>query len=235
MSLHNIKRSCYTILNTTNKLGEISQSIYGKEVPMDTVQMLHTYAKRKKGVRGSITTSELKKHNITAYQLRKMTQSGDVLHITRGLYLLDGYQLDEFYVIQHILGDCIFSFGTALQFHGLSYFSHDICVSISKGRKTPRLYNEHPHVSVTFAEKQTLFLGSEKAQTTMGTEIYIYSLERLFCEYIIHQRTHELGFQLCVRKLKETQQQSLNKIKYYAKELSIQDNNDYLEILHSLE
>lgn len=133
--------------------------------------------------KGFAQTKELTQKGFHHTYLRKLSTSGRIVKIKRGLYRLSGINpSSELPEIARIIPDGVICLGSALSFYKLgTYEPKDYHVAILKGRKiklpvAPLIKLYH------FSEKQ-YSTGIEKTLID-GCTILIYDKEKTICDFI---------------------------------------------------
>lgn len=83
---------------------------------------------------GIIRTRDIVKAGLRREVLSRMVEEGVLNQESRGIYILSGEWPDEYVMLQKKYPKCIFSYGTAMYFWGMSDRVPDpIVVSVSQG------------------------------------------------------------------------------------------------------
>jgi predicted transcriptional regulator of viral defense system len=139
---------------------------------------------------GVLSTKEIESNGFSRVILKKYIENDKIEKIKRGLYILKGKYIDEFYIFQRIYPGAIFSYNTALYFHNLSERTPRIMdVTIYTG------YNPHrfdSRVNVHRVSKKIINLGVIKMKSPQGMKIRVYDIERTVCDIIKNNKNMDL-------------------------------------------
>jgi len=134
---------------------------------------------------GIIRTEEIEKIGIGRYHIKDLVENGLLVRETHGLYSIPDEKPDEYCIIQARSNRLIFSYGTALFFHGLSdRVPGTIDVSLPQGYNASRIKKSYPMLRVHYVQSDILEYETSEAITPQGYNIIIYSPERCICELI---------------------------------------------------
>ncbi len=138
---------------------------------------------------GIITTKEIESLGIGRYHLKDYVSSGLLIRESKGIYSVAKEMPDEYAVIQKGLQKAVYSYGTALFFHGLSdRVPRTIDMTLPQGYNASRLKIKNPNLRIHYVKLEVLDVGAEKLKTPQGSTVKAYSKERCICDLIKHQK-----------------------------------------------
>ena len=108
---------------------------------------------------------------------------------SKGIYSVTREMPDEFAVLQKRSQKAIYSYGTALFFHGLSdRVPRTIDMTLPQGYNASRLKKANPDLRIHYVQSCVLELGSEYLKTPQGSIVRAYNRERCICDLIKNQK-----------------------------------------------
>jgi len=168
---------------------------------------------------GIISIDDFKNNGITKYEIQKLINEGKISRLYRGIYLINGYFPDEFYLFQKRFKNTVFSYNTACYLLGYSErtpYSFDITTYSGDGTR-----NFDTNVKIHYIKRENLDLGKIKVNTPMGNEVFCYDRERILCDLIGGNNTNidkEENNEI-VRKMFDERKIDTVKLINYAKKL----------------
>lgn len=182
---------------------------------------------------GLITTKEIENLGIGRHNIKNYVQNGLLIKEAKGIYSIASEIPDEYALIQKRSSKAIFSFGTALFFHGLSdRVPRIIDITLPQGYNASRLKNAIPNLRIHYVKSEILNLGVQEIKTPQGSVVKTYNKERCICDLIKHQE--KLDKQLFIQAIKiyfTEPYAPLNLIKM-AKVIDVEDEvRKYMEVL----
>ena len=132
---------------------------------------------------GIVTSAMLTKNNIPRLYLKKMTDSGELIYICRGIYASPNAWEDEMFILQAKFPKGIFSHETALYIHGLT-------------DRTPMKYSmvfpygyhaisvKAENISERHAVKEIYNLGITTDKSPCDNNIRLYNIEKTLCDVV---------------------------------------------------
>lgn len=133
---------------------------------------------------GILQASEIKKFGIDNKVLQRMTESGVIERIGRGLYLDANCMEDEYLVAWYRCKKGVFSHETALFFHGLcDRTPFRLAMTIPSGYNS-RILKDTEHYQFFYCKPELHELGIDTAISPYGAQIRIYNKERTICDCI---------------------------------------------------
>lgn len=157
---------------------------FGEEYSNDYFETLMAYQKIiiiGQNNNGYITSKEVSENSINRQYISMLGKKGAIEKVTRGIYVLKGVVLDDFYIFQLKYPKTIFSHNTALYFYNLTEefpYKFDITCSRSYNVKSIKDNN------IFYVDKDLIELGKIKIETKYGNVINIYDIERTICDII---------------------------------------------------
>jgi len=154
-----------------------------------TIDILYEKAQQSDGL---ITTKEIENLGIGRYNIKKLVERGILMKESQGIYSTGGEVPDEFIAIQKRSKKAIYSYGTALFFHGLSdRVPRIIDMTLPQGYNASRLKKSNPDLRIHYVKPEILELGAEEIQTPQGSFVKAYNKERCICDLIKDQKRVE--------------------------------------------
>lgn len=134
---------------------------------------------------GLVKTSDIEKAGIARYKIQDFVESGILVRESRGIYSLATEMTDEYAAIQRRSGKFIYSYGTALFFHGLSdRVPSTIDVTVPQGYNVSRVKKDYSNLRFHYVKPELLMFGIETANSPQGSTIVIYNKERCICDIV---------------------------------------------------
>ena len=180
---------------------------------------------------GVITTRKVSELGIGRSILKVLTDSGDLIRCSRGIYMQPHEWEDEFYLLQKRYAQGILSHGTALYLHGCSER-----VPLSIHMTFPTSYNcrslKQENVLVTRVLPENYMLGITSTLTPSGNTVRVYDIERSLCDVVRGSGDDIQITQYAMKKYAASKQRDINKLMKYAKQLRVEPKiRRYMEVL----
>lgn len=138
---------------------------------------------------GLITTKEIEGLGIGRYNIKDYLSEGLLVRESKGIYSVAKEMPDEYAVIQKRSQKAIYSYGTALFFHGLSdRVPRTIDLTLPQGYNASRLKKANPGLRIHYVQPDVLNLGVEELKTPQGSMVRAYNKERCICDLIKNQK-----------------------------------------------
>lgn len=168
---------------------------------------------------GIITTKQIEGIGISRVHIKQFIESGIIERVKKGIYIARDMIEDEFYIFQMKNNNSIFSYNTAMYFHGETERTpHEIDVTIYSGYNTQRFPK---NIRVHYVKKENLNLGVITLETPYGFNVKAYNLERIVCDIlkgrnigIDKEQTNKF-----IRNVLKNKKVDISKIYKYAREL----------------
>jgi len=168
---------------------------------------------------GIITTKQIEEIGISRVHIKQFIESGIIERVEKGIYIARDMIEDEFYIFQMKNNNAIFSYNTAMYFHGETERTpHEIDVTVYSGYNTQRFPK---NIRVHYVKKENLNLGVITLETPYGFNVKAYNLERIVCDIlkgrnigIDKEQTNKF-----IRNVLKNKKVDISKIYKYAREL----------------
>lgn len=145
--------------------------------------------KKAKEFDGLITTKEIESLGIGRYNIKDYVSEGLLVRESKGIYSVAKEMPDEYASLQKRSQKAIYSYGTALFFHGLSdRVPRTIDMTLPQGYNASRLKNANPSLRVHYVQPTVLNLGVEELRTPQGAMVKAYNKERCICDLIKNKK-----------------------------------------------
>ena len=136
--------------------------------------------------KGLITNKDIIDNNIPKSALNSLIKKADVEKVKNGVYNLKDTLTDEYYLLLYGNKDAVYSYFTALYFHGLCEMVpqiYDITVKKNYGGNLQK----NKKVRLHYVEDTIFELGKTTIKSPQGQEIIVYDVERCLCDIIKNQ------------------------------------------------
>lgn len=183
---------------------------------------------------GYLYTKDVTKAGIRREYLKKYLDRGSLIRESRGIYSFADSISDEFALLQSRCKKGIFSYGTALYFHGLSdRFPQMISMTVPKNYNVFYLKEELLHVEFHRIKPSLWDLGIIEINSPQGGKIKIYNKERCICDIIRNRkRTDPQIFAQALKGYFASKDRDNIQLIEYAKKFHIENKvQEYMEIL----
>ena len=138
---------------------------------------------------GLITTKEIEGLGIGRYNIKDYVSEGLLVRESKGIYSVAKEVPDEYAAIQKRSQKAIYSYGTALFFHGLSdRVPKTIDLTLPQGYNASRLKKANSDLRIHYVQPDVLNLGVEELKTPQGSMVRAYNKERCICDLIKNQK-----------------------------------------------
>lgn len=182
---------------------------------------------------GIITTKQVEDAGLSRTIIKSYVDDGSLIRESRGIYSLADIFVDEYKLIQMRSEKAIYSYGTALYFHGMSdRIPHIIDITIPQGYNVSRIKKDHPTTRFHFVKNELWEVGIIDIKSPMGAEVKVYDRERCICDFIRDRK--EVDKQLYTQAIKEyfKSGSKARKILKYGKMFGIEEMlRTYMEVL----
>ena len=174
-------------------------------------------AKKKNGF---LTNNDLKNNNIPTIYIYRLAKKEVFKKIEKGIFILNGYVEDEFYVIHLLYPKVVFCFETALYLNNLSnnQFSGYFGV-VSYNDNAPKYSGLH----IKRSRKNTIELGVTYIETPFGNKVKCYDKERCICDLFINKEEYDYEDRIYAINEYKSKYLNIKKLYEYAKTLKIYD------------
>ena len=183
---------------------------------------------------GYLYTKDVTNSGIRREQLKKYLDEGSLIRESRGIYSFSDNINDEFVLLQSRCKKGIFSYGTALYFHGLSdRFPQMISMTVPKTYNVFYLKEELFHVEFHRIKPSLWNIGITEMISPQGGKITVYDRERCICDMIRNRRkTDPQVFSQAIKGYFASKGRDNIRLMEYAKKFHIEEKvQEYMEIL----
>lgn len=150
------------------------------------IDIIYGEAKKSDGL---ITTKEIESLGVGRYNIKDFVNEGFLVRESKGIYSVSKEMPDEYAALQKRSQKAIYSYGTALFFHGLSdRVPRTIDVTMPQGYNASRLKKANPNLRIHYVKPEMLGLGIEEIKTPQGSTVKAYNRERCICDLIKNQK-----------------------------------------------
>lgn len=183
---------------------------------------------------GYLYTKDVTNAGIRRENLKKYLNEGVIVKESRGIYSFADEWNDEFVLLQERCKKGIFSYGTALYFHGLSdRFPDKISMTIPKDYNVFYLKEKLNNVEFHRVKSSLWDLGIIEMISPQGGNILVYDIERCICDIIKNKKKTDP--QIFIQGIKEyfsLKNHNYSKLIEYAKQFHIEEDiYMYMEVL----
>ncbi len=131
---------------------------------------------------GMITSAWCVKEGIPRIYLSRMTKSGELNRVSRGVYVTEGEIPDPYFLLQNASPVCIFSYVSALHLlDETDLIPNFMEVTVYSGYNASHLPE---NVLVHYIQKDLHNLGVTTKLTSSGHSVRTYNFERTICDLI---------------------------------------------------
>lgn len=185
---------------------------------------------------GTLSTSEIVNAGFSPGFLTYLSQKGEIVNETRGIWSLSETPIDDLATITKRWKRCIISYGTALWLHGLSDRTpHTIDLTVPEGYMPRTAHKEFPNINFHTVNKEKYSIGLSKAKTPAGNTVPVYDRERCICDALKARNSNNIDIQLFSDALKRyfsNPKLDMEKLSQYAKLLKVENElHRYTEVL----
>ena len=132
---------------------------------------------------GNLSMKEARAEGIAAATVQRLVDSGKLLKISRGYYVLDGHGVDELYMVQNRFSRGVFFHETALELYSLSTtIPKKIHLTVPASYHVERKNLEEEFVRIHKVKKEIFELGIIEIDSYQGNPIRVYDKERTICD-----------------------------------------------------
>ena len=182
---------------------------------------------------GLITTKEIENLGIDRHNIKRYVDDGLMVRESRGIYYMANEIPDEYTSIQKRSSKAVYSYGTALFFHGLSdRVPMWLDMTLPQGYNANRLKKDNPNLRIHYVKSEALSLGKERIKTPQGCSVTAYNKERCICDIIKDQK--KVDKQIYIDAIKAYFSSNYNAIELIkmAKTIGVENEvRKYMEVL----
>lgn len=183
---------------------------------------------------GYLYTKDVTSAGIRREQLKKYLDEGSLIRESRGIYSFADSINDEFVLLQSRCKKGVFSYGTALYFHGLSdRFPQMISMTVPKTYNVFYLKEELFHVEFHRIKPSLWSIGMMEMNSPQGGKIIVYDRERCICDMIRSRKQSDPQvFAQAIKGYFASKERDNLRLMEYARKFHIEEKvQEYMEIL----
>ena len=171
---------------------------------------------------GIITNKMLKPFGYSREYLNLMVKSNILDRVDRGIYCLNNFHEDSYYIFQQKYTKAIFSHMNSLYFYKLTEeYPTPLTITIPASYHVDKL---DTRCQIYYANKDIYNLGTTTVSTPYGNHVVCYDVERTICDIIKDQ--NKLDFEQIkksVRKYMGSNVKDIYKLSNYARQMKIEN------------
>jgi predicted transcriptional regulator of viral defense system len=173
---------------------------------------------------GIVTTKLVEEKGFGRHVLSTMLKKGLIERVENNTYSLKNVQVDNYYLLQLKYVNAIFSYDTALFFHGmLDRTPTDIHFTIPNSYSASELKKEK-NIVIYYAKDNIYNKGMTSLKTPYGNVVRSYNLEKTICDIINNEKMLDEKIYLdAVKKYIKKKKKDLVLLNKYAKMYNIED------------
>lgn len=183
---------------------------------------------------GLIFVRDAEVKGINRYRLSYLAKENKIDRVGQGVYALKDEIFDEYVLLQGNSKRVIYSYHTALYFHGLSdRVPSQIHISVPQGYNASRLKERFDDLVVHYVKKEVFELGKEIGTSPLGGEIVLYDVERTICDIVKDQKNIDSQvFSGAIKEYFAIGNINSRKLIKYARRLRVEEEiRRYLEVM----
>lgn len=181
-----------------------------------------------------LTVKQANDLGVGRHVLSDYVKQNKLVRVERGIYSLPNQWVDEYELLQQINKRLVYSYGTALYFHGLSdRVPHTIHVSVPQGYNAQHIKHVEWKIKIHYVKKENFEVGIETVSSPQGGLINVYDVERCVCD-IIRDKKHvdPQVFQDAIKRYFNLENKDLRKLLKYSELFNIEKEIwSYIEVL----
>lgn len=171
---------------------------------------------------GHIATAEIVKESINSSYITMLLKQNKIERIALGYLCIPGTRPDEYFKVTLKCRNAVFSYATALYFHGLiekEPDKFDVTLPLGHGGNLQKMN----HLKIHYASKNTIDIGVKIMKSPYGMKVRVYDLERIVCDMIKNKKRidPELYSKVLNDYLK-SEDKNIKKLLKYARLLNIE-------------
>ena len=193
---------------------------------MKNIEILKSYIEKNNGI---LLSKDVKKLNIHKQYIKILCNENYIERKEKGVYVIKGKNVNEFFLLQQRYKAGIFSHNTALYFHHLTDrtpLKYDLTF-----KNNVRLNNEiiKPH----YIKEDKYELGLTELKLEDGTTIKLYDIERTIIDILRDRKKIDLQiFNIAMNEYMKRKDKNLIKLSKYAKVFKVEKIlQNYMEVL----
>ena len=193
---------------------------------MKNIEILKSYIEKNNGI---LLSKDVKKLNIHKQYIKILCNENYIERKEKGVYVIKGKNVNDFFLIQQRYKVGIFSHNTALYFYHLTDrtpLKYDLTF-----KNNVRLNNEiiNPH----YIKEDKYELGLTELKLEDGTTIKLYDIERTIIDILRDRKKIDLQiFNIAMNEYMKRKDKNLIKLSKYAKVFKVEKIlQNYMEVL----
>ena len=144
---------------------------------MDNIEKIKELVENNNGV---LLVKEAEKNNIHRQYIKQLEETGYLRKVSKGIYVKEDKEVNEFYILGQKYKKGIFSHNTALYFYDLTDRT-----PIKLDMTFPSYITVHDnYIKIHYIKEEKHLLGLKEMKLQDGTTIQIYDMERTICDII---------------------------------------------------
>ena len=182
---------------------------------------------------GYLVTKQVEDAGISRTVLKQYVDSGDLIRVCKGRYILSESITDEYALLQSRNSNAVFSHGTALFLWGMSdRVPHVIDMTVPQGTNVSKIKRDNPDVRFHYIRRELHSLGISKTQTPQGLTVSLYDRERCICDLILARKQTDMQLYSQALKGYFSDDPNLRRLLKYGEKLGLVDKiRTYMEVL----
>ena len=180
---------------------------------------------------GYITGKELTERRISSIYLTRYIKKHNLKKVARGVYAVDEWIIDPYFVFQYTYPKFIFSFNSAIYLHGLGDILPNYLEVTGPINYRPFSKKKEDVFTHTDTVSKSYNLGIVEVSTPLGNIVKVYDKEKTICDLIRNKDNVELEVYVKALNLyAKSKNKDVNKLMEYAKIMKIEE-----EVLNQME
>lgn len=193
---------------------------------MKNIEILKSYIEKNNGI---LLSKDVKKLNIHKQYIKILCNENYIERKEKGVYVIKGKNVNEFFLLQQRYKAGIFSHNTALYFYHLTDrtpLKYDLTF-----KNNVRLNNEI--INSHYIKEDKYELGLTELKLEDGTTIKLYDIERTIIDILRDRKKIDLQiFNIAMNEYMKRKDKNLIKLSKYAKVFKVEKIlQNYMEVL----
>lgn len=180
---------------------------------------------------GFITGKELTERGISSIYLTRYAKENNLKKVARGVYAVEEWIIDPYFVFQYTYPKFIYSFNSAIYLHELGDILPNYLEVTGPINYRPYPKKKEGIFTHTDTVSESYNLGIIEVNTPLGNRVKVYDKEKTICDLIRNKEKVEL--EVYVKALNiyaKSKNKDVNKLMRYAKIMKIEE-----EVLNQME
>ena len=181
-----------------------------------------------------LTVKEAAELDVPRHVLSNYSKEGNIERVSRGVYSLSNQFVDEYELLQKKNKKIVYSYGTALYFHGLSdRVPNTIHVSVPQGYNAKHIKDDYSEVVFHYVKKELFNIGLTEIKSPQGGVISAYDIERCICDIIKDKNSSDIQiYQTAIKGYFSLKEKDLRKLIKYSRVFKIESEiRTYIKVL----